>query len=849
MLLPSLLTTLKNKYKPLAILIVVLFTTGFNLPDNGLFKKTIDALEDFHAKRVQEKVYLHFDKPYYSIGDDMWFKAYLVNGQVHNNQVLSSTVYAELIDPEGNILETKTLKVMPGRGAGHFYIPDSLSAGDYMVRAYTNQMRNFDEAYFFHKELKCYGTLQEGIETKRSIAVQTITSNSYGQQKLRVDFFPEGGYLVDNLLNQVGIKVSDKYGNSVDIEGSIENENHDKIGPLKKTKFGIGSFKVIPKENRNYYASFTHNGKSHRIKLPESKAQGHILHVINNNKDNLYLHIQTNIKGGLHGAYVIGHTRGVVSFSKGNLPDAPSLKFSVKKNLLQEGIIQLTLFAANGEPLCERLAYIESEKSLYDIALNTDQENYGLRKKVTTQIQLNGINQKPLSGQFSMAVTNSDLIDQTTNTDNIGTYLLLTSDLRGKIENPKYYFDKNNEERVASLDNLLLTQGWRRFVWKQVLNDSLPQMTYYAENGFNFSGTLTNTLSNKPHPGRVSVMTKSAVNFGLKEFDTNDEGRFVLGGYQFFDTTKVFIQAKSKKVKKRKKKKGDDKLKFSDQINITLDEYSNPDVDKSLWSLAYHENIPTTLYKYLNETSRLKTTLAEYEAGTKTIVLEGIDISSTREVREEDDPFYRPGNILGRPDARLVPDSINVLSGNIFSTLLPRIAGVAVSGEFGTPVVRIRGNGAAPLFLLDNIPTEVNVLMGIPIINIAFIDVLKNPSPIYGGRGAGGVIAVFLKTGKDYARSSYAPNTLNVEHSGYYKVKEFYSPDYATPKPEHKKPDYRTTLFWEPNVNIDSTGTVQVSFYTGDIEANYNVELEGISANGDAISINKSFSITRRENN
>jgi hypothetical protein len=285
------------------------------------------------------------------------------------------------------------------------------------------------------------------------------------------------------------------------------------------------------------------------------------------------------------------------------------------------------------------------------------------------------------------------------------------------------------------------------------------------------------------------------------------------------------------------------KLKRVKRTKITLDEYTNPEINKSELGLNYFENIPTKLNKYLNETARLNTILSEYEAGTRTIILEGVNIQSTKQYVKEEDPFYRAGNIMGTPDVRLIPDSLNVVSGNIFNSLLNRIAGVSVTNEFANPQVVIRGNRAAPLFLLDNVPTDVDILLSIPMNQIAFVDVLKNPSPIYGGRGSGGVIAVFMKNGKNYSGKSYErPYFVNIEHPGYHKIKEFYSPDYSVEKPTHKRPDVRTTLYWNPNVSVDSTGVAQVLFYTGDVETNYHVEIEGLSANGDPIIINKSFS-------
>lgn len=843
---------IKKHFIVLSILINTIFIVGFTIPDTGFFKKTIDLLESFHAKRVQEKIYLHFDKPYYSLGEDVWFKAYLTNGQIHTNQVLSSTAYVELINPDGSILETKTIKVAPGRGAGHFFIPDSLRAGDYMVRAYTNHMRNFDDSYFFHKSLKLYGAIKAAPEqlTKTGNGTSKAKSHILPNPQMvspKVEFFPEGGHLVDGLVNLVGLKVTDSNGNGIDIEGAIENQNHEKIGTLNKTKFGIGSFKIIPNSNKKHFISFLYNDRLHAFQLPNSNPKGHILHVINHNDDFMALQVQTNIKNGLQGAYIIGHTRGIISFTKENLPNVMRLNFKIEKDNLLEGIIQLTLFAASGEPLCERLAYIEEKRPKYtaNAYMDLEDESYGLRKKVSTQIILIDGTEKPLAGQFSMSVTNSDLVDQQLAEGNINTYFLLTSDLRGKIENPQYYFNSKNSDRKFTLDNLLLTQGWRRFIWKEVLNDSLPEMKFYAENGFNFSGTLSNSSSSqfKPEPGRVSVMVKSDVNFGLKEFDTDETGRFVVGGYQFYDTTKVFIQAQNKKIKKKKKNKTAEKIKFNEFVRITLDKYSNPEFDNSSWGLVYHQNIPTIFNKYLNETARLNTILAEYDAGTRTIVLEGIDIKSTKQYDREADPFYRDGNIMGKPDIRMIPDSLNVRSGDIFSNLLNRIAGVEIVNDLdgNPPRVIIRGNRAPALLLLDNVPTEGNIIQAININQIAFVDVLKNPQPIYGGRGAGGVVAVFMKDGKNYGDSYKKPNFVNLEHPGYHKIKEFYSPDYSVTKPEHKKPDLRTTLFWEPNVTVDSTGVAQVVFYTGDVETNYNIEIEGLSTNGDPISIRESF--------
>ena len=196
-----------------------------------------------------EKVYLHLDRSFYTAGEDIWFKAYLMDGRTHTPAILSDLVYVELIGPNNEIVSKKTLKTTTGSAAGDFKLSPESVAGIYTIRGYTNYMRNFDISNFYTKEIF--------VNTANPTTTSTDTTQVKNTTSLDVQFFPEGGYLINGFLNPIGFKALDNQGNSIPISGKLMDDTGNIIKEFTSSHLGMGQFHFIPKANRSYSALVT----------------------------------------------------------------------------------------------------------------------------------------------------------------------------------------------------------------------------------------------------------------------------------------------------------------------------------------------------------------------------------------------------------------------------------------------------------------------------------------------------------------------------------------------------------------------------------------------------------------
>ena len=222
---------------------------------------------------------------------------------------------------------------------------------------------------------------------------------------------------------------------------------------------------------------------------------------------------------------------------------APVTNFIIPTYDLPDGILMLTLSTLDDTPQAERLIYIQREDSA-SIQISTDKLQYDKREPVLLNISMQGDSNILRTANVSFSVANKDLIDNSSRyPGNISSWFLLESDVRGSVEDPSYYFDPSNQDRLRDLDLLLLTQGWRDFAWK---NDK----TYFApENGFTISGRLMKySIISKPiENSRVSIGIFGRRGSILETVPVDSTGRFSLSGIDFTGEARLIVTGLGKK--------------------------------------------------------------------------------------------------------------------------------------------------------------------------------------------------------------------------------------------------------------------------------------------------------------
>lgn len=774
-------------------------------------EQIITQLANFYQKYPTEKAYLHLDKPYYVAGEKIWFKAYLQNGKIDTID-LSKILYVELINPNKTVNQSLQLYVNQLSAFGDMTLADTLPQGSYRLRAYTNYMRNFGEDYFFDKQIEIFNPKNK----------QKVVSENTKKAIPEIDlqFFPEGGDLVYSLRSTLGFKAINSQGKGVEVSGEVYDSEGIKAATFKSNTLGMGSFKLVPSLNRTYKAKIKlADGKELAYDLPTARQNGFVMSIENLPENRLRLRVLAN-QNGMEGAakqlLVVAQKDGQVIYSVRDTTGKPALIVDIPKRIFSTGITHFTLFDGNGLPHAQRLIFVNQQDFL-KLSIGKNKESYKPREKINLSIFATDEQGKNAATDFSIAITDADKVLPLENEDNILTNLLLTSELKGNIEQPASYF-QNTAESEKALDDLMLTQGWRRFQWKNLINNNLPASNYQVENNFSVSGVAKGLFDAPFKNADVNLFIANNMPLIGK---TDEKGLFTISGLNFFDSADIMVQIENEKKNKA------EKITFIPRVSPLVGEFQNkffPDLN---------------LNPFITQSQRAAQAERAYQVEKDVRLLEEVTVNSTKIIGA--DSVYRNLKIYGNADATVSGARLVKLAAgkaNVLSALQGQVAGVRImTDSAGSPVITIGGGigpfgASTPLLLFDGLPVTIEFFGGISAEEIDHVDVLKyQGAAIYGTRGANGVIAVYSK--KNPKRTNQKGDIISQKMVGYYAAKEFYSPNYETMKGEDKiRPDLRTTVYWNPQVFTDTEGVAKLSFFAADTPAKYRVIIEGKSWEG-----------------
>ncbi len=847
--------------------------------------------ETYTSKYAQEKVYLHLDKPYYAIGDNIWFKAYTIDAKTSLPSSRSRILYVELINEKDSISKQLKIQMRGGMAWGDFKLTDSLSEGNYRVRAYTQWMRNAGSEFFFDKTIKIGNSWANKVFTKSKNVVSTdngqqkVTStiqftdkqnisyvnrevtyevklnnknaargktvtNSQGEviidvvnkqpelyksgfilativlpngqkvvkeiplkttsKDIDVQFFPEGGKLVENLPNKLGVKAVNSNGLGELTKGTILNLQGLEIAKFETNHLGMGSFLLNPLLGQSYKAKLVFTDGTQKIlDLPKAEKTGRVLTV--NNTDSTKMLIKFYLSEELlnNEEYnLVAQHNGKVYFSAKVVANKQVTALTVPKDSLPSGIIQISLLSSDFTPLNERIVFVNNLHDKIDIRTENLNATYQKRAKVNIAVSATNID-KPVQGSFSVSVTNTTAVKpDPENETNIHTRFLLTSDLVGYVEKPNYYFLKNNKDTRQDLDNLLLTQGWRKIDWKQINSGQEPAIVYPVEKKMQISGTVTK--GGKPViKGKVMLISFTGGFFATDTL-TDDKGKFNFD-IEFLDSTKFIVQARTGKDRKF--------------VDIVMDVVPRQTVNKNPNTGDIEVNVNQSLAGYLAQSGKYFDDQANRGLLSRTILLDAVNIVQKRE------PSYETSNLGGSRNADAVITAKDL--ENVFSLaqyLQGRVAGISIrNGQAFS-----RSNTSPMTVIIDglNLGGEEVSLNDFVVSDIQTVEILKSVATraIYGSQGGAGVIIITTKSGQGIASAVYTPGLTNYNPKGYTLIRHFYSPKYDV-KPD-SRPDYRTTVFWEPQLVTDTAGKGKFNYFNTDVPGTYRMVIEGIDADG-----------------
>ena len=789
-------------------------------PDKDFAKYLNNNLKKYLNQYPQEKVYLHFDKPFYASGENMWFKGYLVDAFQHTADTLSGVLYVDLIDSERTVVANHKLKVVNGITFGDFALPDTLKQDLYMVRAYTNWMRNFDTECFFEQKVPIFklDSTFNGME------------ESIDDPDFEVEFYPEGGYLIGGLTSKVGIKLTGPGDQGVALKGEMVNQFGEKVADFETNEAGIGAFTIRPEKGIDYYAKF--DNLLARQLFPEVMDEGYVLTLSNLHSKKIKMNVAATFdsqNSKSDKVYLVFQNRGNVILVVNGTLENGIFYHELDRKDLPDGIIQVTMFDEEYRPQCERLIF-NGQLPQLAITVDSDSRSYDKREKVQLKIKAEDESGKPIQGHFSVSVYDAVQVgEKRPYSSNIVNYLYLESDLNGKLEIPGIYFKDDRLRTRIDLDYLMMTHGWRRYTWKKVLQDSIPEPFFEAEKNINIKGKVNRLNGDGPVAGdkQITLGIQNITSPFFEVASIDNDGYFNFQDLTFYGESTLILQ-----VQKR-----------SDRIvarDIELYGLGYPDIPFKL--LKRKEVDQALVGAYLQRGLMRKRIDNMYNPDPDDIMLEEITIQSKRDLVD----YRKPIKLYDKADYELTEDDLKNGFPNIFEALMAQnIPGMRVRAlgfnnydvsllpSFSNMDGLFDGMGAnQPLYILDGIPVTQEDLLNIPTNDISSVDILRNVAnrAVYGSRGEPGVILVYTKRGEN---ADNKKNRLSVfPWDGFYQSREFYSPDYSERQPEHIKPDFRPTLFWNPLVLTDENGEGQVEFYTSDVETVFEVDVQGISFSG-----------------
>lgn len=802
---------------------------------SNLFSQSIgDRLETHQDAYHLEKIYISHNQPYYAPGDTLYGKIFLVNGRNHQYFDGTPLVYVDFVTESGVVQTSYTVKIENGTGNLFMPLSNEYGEGNYALRAYTQYQKNFDEDYVFQKEIKVIG--EEPLSTQEKVG---------DKSNFNVQFFPEGGQLVEGLAATMAFKAVNGKGEPIDIVGEILDKSKTPVAQFKSFNEGIGVVNFKPQSGQKYIAKVTRNSQVKEISLPLMLKEGYVLKANNRKKDNLSLEIMTNTKDGLKNCTLVGHLRGQPFLSQ-TLGQEQSQKLLLDKSQIPSGVLHFTLFDSKERPVCERLVFNNNPAEQIAVNIEVPKTQFGVKELVETSIT-GKLGEKAVEGDFTLSVFNKDVFASGLDGINLKSYLLLQSDLKGDINNINQYFEKDDAKSRTLLDYVMLTHGWRRFNWQDVLTSTPTPIVFPTEESTSFAGKVMKD-NNRDVAVKADVFLSilDGKNFASTNLTTDEDGLFYFKGFDLPDTTEVLIQGNIFSAKKKNKlKNGEAKRTGNKNVKFELLNLHDLDFNDSitLKGIPYNKEEQT---RFATEVNRIRKVDTIYHPEW-TIDLDAVTVKAQRlaESRKKEaatkKKFKDRGLFYSASSQKVYMDDL-VAGGatyqSVYDVIRDRISSARIvgSGDERQVLLRAQSSFNIPTYAaieLDGVIVSGPTAAAIVPSNIDMIDVKKglSASSIYGEAGKGGVITIITKDPQANNRKVSTPGIIKVDHPGYHKARTFYVPDYSVNGFEKQKPDYRTTLYWNADAKLGKKPT-NLKFYTGDKLSQFLIFVEGITTEG-----------------
>ena len=839
---------MKNKLFILILIVCNLLTayvSGEVPPAKVVFQQYMNQAQTFANNFPREKAYLHFDNTSYYVGDTIWFKAYVTLAEQQTFSQISRPLYVELVDQTGHIADKQIIKLTQGEGNGQFILPPSMLSGYYEVRAYTRWMLAFNEPQYFSRTFPIY-QLTNSDKLERSITTYELSSSmenrpSETEEKLNVRFFPEGGQLVEGVTSQVAFKAESKNEGNIELSGTIYTKEGAEITSFETLHDGMGRFEYTPSA-QPAIAKVDFQGKKYEFTLPQALPNGYVLSTVSN-AGALLVRVFCNAATPQDTlAVFISHQgRPYVHQLISCRSDAPQ-EFILPTRKLPAGVLQVSLINRAGNTLCERFVFANPRAPL-QISTKKLKEVYAPYAPIRCELQIKNAKGEPVSGELSVSIRDGVRSDYLEYDNNIFTDLLLTSDLKGYIHQPGYYFASPSPRKQTELDVLLMVHGWRKYDMSQAISTAPFTPLQLPETQLALNGQVKSTiLKNKLKDIALSVIVKKDDQFITGGTVTDENGRFTIPVEDFEGTTEAVIQ--TRKVGKERNK--DASILIDRNFSPAPRAYGYKELHPEWKDLAYWQQKAESFDSLYMDSIRKVEGL---------YVLDEVEIKSKRRQGSNMATKISEKSIDAYYDVRR---SVDVLrdNGKIVTTI-PELM-EKLSPQFywdrtndkhtyrQKPICYIMDNHILSETETQMMLTEVDGLASIIISKGTGgidDDIIQNTKMSEVTDSTGVDISKLDRYSVFYLIPLPRRDVLNKSQSavlgtrqtviqGYTRPLEYYSPAYPTKELYMDKVDKRRTLYWNPSVQADENGKAVIECYNNQYSTPLIIQAETLGKDG-----------------
>ena len=768
-----------------------------------VFDSLLSIYEEEYAR---EKIHIQFDRTMYNTGETVFYKLYLMSGNEWSST--SKNVYVNWYDNNGNYIKQGAAPLFQSSAKGSFEIPATYKGDFLKVKAFTRWMLNDDSVFLYEKNI----SINNGVVSK----IKNSTS-----PKTRLDVFPEGGTFVEGLINKLAFKATNNFGTPVFIKGFLVNDKNKVVDTLKVQHDGMGVFKFRPNEGEKYQLNWTdENGQKGTTPIAAASKQGVILKMSMDN-EKAYAQVERTFEvpaNYKHMRLLVHQNQHLIYTVEFKGEERQVQKVALPIDELLTGIVQFTLFTNDWQPIAERIMLVNNRLHEFNANVTVGIANLNKRGKNVLEIMVKD------TAATNMSISITDVSIVMPEQQSIYSDFLLSSDIKGKVYNPAYYFSSDADSVAAHLDLVMLTNGWRRFDWNKIKAGILPTIKYPRETEvMKLTGKLYGTALTKSSENlllNLIINGKDSTNKMLFVPVAKD-GSFEDKSVFFYDTSRVYYSLNGK----------------SKQENQTVVQFENGLLKPSTSKLQLD---PGAFQPYTTDSlarAKLNLFFLEQEKQRKllasmtlTEVVVKARVKTPVQLLEEK---YATGLFSGGDGYSfdLSSDGLALGAVDVLTYLQSKVPGLNISTAGSQASATWRGSKTD--FFLNESNSSIEQVQNINISEIAFVKAIR--PPFFGSinGGSGGAIAIYTKRGTSNKGGKINSKGMeNVVLGGYSVFKEFFQPEYDKPTASFEA-DNRTTLYWNPFVLTNKRSPrVRIEFYNNDISKKLQIVLEGMNANG-----------------